>query len=425
MRVLPRVATLPAIRPVSDSLPLPMHLPSSVPSALKGIRVLDSSQMLAGPQCAMRLGDLGADVIKIEPPQGEWQRSHSIANSYLDSESTPYLGMNRNKRGITLNLKHSEGREVLYGLVRKSDVFLQNYRVGTAAKLGVDYATLKKINPKLVYCSISGYGQTGPYSRRPGQDLLLQGYSGTMFSSGGKDDPPRPAPFYGADVMASYSACIAILGALMARAHTGEGQEIDVSMFSVMLDCQQQELLTYLNTGKLPPRTEEPLANAWINAPYGVYRTKDAWLTLAMAPLDVLGELLDNDALRAMKDWTHGALHRDQVFRICRAALVTRTTAEWIELFDRHNIWSGPVLNYAELEKDPHVCATSMIVQIPHPNPKIGQYRQANVPVQMSGTPMRIERHAPMLGEHTAEVLSEILGLDEQRIADLRANGIV
>lgn len=402
-----------------------MHLPSiaHAPTALKGIRVLDSSQMLAGPQCAMRLGDLGADVIKIEPPAGEWQRSHSIANSYLDSESTPYLGMNRNKRGITVNLKQDQGRRVLYELVRKSDVFLQNYRVGTAAKLGVDYATLREINPRLIYCSISGYGQTGPYARRPGQDLLLQGYSGTLFSMGAKSDPPRPAPFYGADVMASYTACIAILAALLARSHTGVGQEIDVPMLAVMLDCQQQELLTYLNTGKLPPRSEEPLANAWINAPYGIYRTKDAWITLAMAPLDILGEVLDNDTLRGMKEWTNGATRRDEVFRICRDALTARTTTEWIELFDRHNIWSGPVYDYTQLEADPHVRATGMIAEIPHPNPKIGSYRQANVPVRMSGTPMRIARHAPMLGEHTAEVLSQVLGYDQQRIADLRTSG--
>jgi crotonobetainyl-CoA:carnitine CoA-transferase CaiB-like acyl-CoA transferase len=190
-----------------------------------------------------------------------------------------------------------------------------------------------------------------------------------------------------------------------------------------MLDCQQQELVTYLNTGKLPPRTGEPLANAWINAPYGIYRTKDSWITLAMAPLDILGDVLDNDVLRSMHGWANGATRRDEIYCICKAALPARTTAEWIETFDRHQIWSGPVHDYPAVESDPHVQATGMIAEISHPNPKIGAYRQPNVPVQMSGTPMRIDRHAPMLGEHTREVLREILGYNEARIAALYTSG--
>ena len=393
------------------------------PGALKGVRVLDCSQMLAGPQCGMRLGDLGADVIKVEPPQGEWQRTHTIANAFLKTESTPYLGMNRNKRGFTINLKAPEGLELFYDLVRKSDVVLSNYRVGTTERLKIDYARLAEINPRIICCSISGYGEEGPYAKRPGQDLLLQGYSGTLFSVGRKTDPPAPAPFYAADVMTSYQACIAILGALFARGQTGEGQNISVSMFSTVLDCQQQEFLTYLNTGQPPPRTDEPLANAWINAPYGIYETKDGYLTLAMAPLHILGEALDNDRLREMTEWSDGAKHRDEVFRIVKARMPERTTAEWIEHFDQYKIWSGPVHRYEDVDNDPHVKATGMIADIPHPT--IGSYRQANVPVKMSGTPMRIDRHAPLLGEHTDEVLRDVLGYDEDRIRSLRENKIV
>jgi len=374
--------------------------------------------MLAGPQSAMRLGDLGADVIKVEPPQGEWCRSHTIADAYLEGESTPFVGLNRNKRGITINLKTDAGLQLMYKLVKHADVFLQNFRVGTVERLKIDYESLRQINPRLIYCSISGYGEQGPYRQRPGQDLILQGYSGTLFSSGSKNDPPRPAPFYGPDVMTSYQACIAILGALVARERIGVGQKIEVSMFATMLDCQQQEILTYLNQGKLPPRTEEPLANAWINAPYGIYGTKDHYITLAMAPLDVLGEALDNDRLREMKQWSDGATHRDEVYRICAEVLPSRTTAAWIEHFDKHNIWSGPVYSYDMLEKDPHVLATEMITEIPHP--KIGKYRSPNVPVKMSETPMQIRRHAPLLGEHTAEVLREVLDYDDAKIQSLR-----
>ena len=382
--------------------------------ALAGIRVLDVSQMLAGPQCSMRLGDLGADVIKVEPPQGEWTRSHTIADAYLAGESTPYLGLNRNKRSIVLNLKSKAGLDVFYQLVEKCDVFLQNFRVGTVERLKIGYDTLRTINPRLVYCSISGFGEDGPYRNRPGQDLILQGYSGSLYSVGRKTDPPAPAPFYGPDVMTSYQACIAILAALIARDHTGAGQKIDVSMFATMLDCQQQEILTCINTGLMPPRTDEPLANAWINAPYGIYRTKDDYLTMAMAPLHTLGEALDNDRLREMTAWADGARFRDEVYQIVAQALPSRTTAEWIELFEKYNIWCGPVYDYDKLQRDPHVQATQMIADISHPT--IGTYRAPNVPVKMSGTPMSIDRPPPLLGEHTDEVLHEVLDFGPEQI---------
>jgi crotonobetainyl-CoA:carnitine CoA-transferase CaiB-like acyl-CoA transferase len=391
--------------------------------ALAGIRVLDASQMLAGPQCAMRLGDLGADVLKIEPPQGEWQRSHAIANVFIEGESTGLLGMNRNKRSVAVNLKTDEGRQIFYDLVRVSDVLVQNYRFGVAERLKIDYETLSAINPRLVYCQITGYGEDGPYRDRPGQDLVLQGYSGSMYSVGRKTDTPTPGPIYAMDVMTSYQATIGILSALLSRSETGRGQKVSVNMFATALDAQQQEISTYLNAGMLPPRTEEPLANAWINAPYGVYKTKDSYMTLAMAPLDVLGEALDNDFLRGLTDWSAGAIYRDEIYRAVEAALPTRTTAEWIEHFDRYNIWSGPVYDYADVERDPHVMATNMIVEVPHP--KINHLRMPNVPINMSETPASIRRHPPMLGEHTDEVLREVLGYDEARIRALEEKSVI
>jgi crotonobetainyl-CoA:carnitine CoA-transferase CaiB-like acyl-CoA transferase len=390
-------------------------------SALAGIRVLDSSQMLAGPQCAMRLGDFGADVIKVEPPGGEWQRTHSIANAFVEGETTGLLGMNRNKRSITINLKNEEGLKTLYELVKVSDVFIQNYRVGTAERLGIGYERLCEINPRLIYCAITGYGDEGPYRNRPGQDLVIQGYSGAMFSAGSKTDPPVASPIFAMDVMTSYHAVSGILAAIIARGRTGRGQKIVLSMFSAALDAQQQEISTYLNLGILPPRTEEPLANAWINAPYGVYRTRDGYMTLAMTPLHVLGEALDDDFLRSCTDWADGATHRDEVYRIASRKLPDKTTAEWLEIMDSYNIWAGPVYTYADIEKDPHVVATDMIVQVPHP--KIRNLRMPNVPIQMSDTPLRIDRHPPLLGEHTDEVLSELLGYDADHIQQLRREG--
>lgn len=392
-----------------------------IEGALDGIRVLDASQMLAGPQAGMRLGDLGADVIKIEPPGGEWQRTHSIADAFVEGETTGILGMNRNKRGITLNLKHVDGLRTLYALVEKSDVFIQNFRVGTAERLQIDYKRLREINPQLVYCTISGYGTEGPYSKRPGQDLILQGYSGSLFSTGRKADPPSPSPIYLADVMTSYQAVIGIMAALMARGRTGEGQYVELSMWATMLDAQAQEISTYLNLGMLPPRTEEPLANAWINAPYGIYQTQDSYVTLAMAPLHVLGEALDNDRLREMTDWADGVRYRDEVYQLVSQILPSRTTAEWIEIFDQYNIWAGPVYDYDDVASDPHVVATDMIVTVPHP--RINNLRMPNVPIKLSGTPATIRRAPPLLGQHTEEVLSEVLGYDTAHIGQLRDIG--
>lgn len=393
------------------------------PGALAGLRVLDASQMLSGPHCAMRLGDLGADVIKVEPPRGEWTRSHGIANAWYAGESTPLLGLNRNKRSVTINLKHEQGLETLYAIARECDVFLQNYRVGVAQRLGIDFETLHAINPRLVYCSITGYGETGPYKLRPGQDLVVQGYSGSMYSVGRKSDPPAPGPIYVADVLAAHQASIAILAALIARERIGTGQKIEVNMLAAILDAQAQELSTYLNLGVLPPRTEQPFASAWINAPYGVYRTKDSSITIAMAPLDVLGEAIDDDTLRGMTEWSDGATRRDEVYPIVEAKMTEKTTAEWMAIFDEHNIWSGPAYTYADVDNDPHVRATGMIASIEHP--KEDTLRMPNVPNKLSATPEAIRRHPPMLGEHTDEVLSQLLGYDEAKLEQLREAGAI
>src|ERR1700737_2010587 len=284
---------------------------------LNGLRILDGSQMLAGPLCGMRLGDLGADVLKIEPPgQGEWTRSHGFANAEVDGETTAFLALNRNKRSVTINLKHADGLEAFYGLVKESDVFLQNYRVGTADRIGVGYEQLREINPRIVYCSISGYGEQGPYRLRPGQDLVVQGYSGSMWSVGSAQDPPLPGALWAIDTMTGYQAAIGILAALRARESTGKGQKVDVSMLAVVMDCQIQEPTTHLNLGILPTRTEGRFAHAWVTAPYGAYRTKDGYITLAQAPLHILGEALDNDRLREMTAGSEGMDHREEVYQI-------------------------------------------------------------------------------------------------------------
>lgn len=397
---------------------------SAGPGALNGIRVLDATQMLAGPIASMRLGDLGADVIKIEPPGiGEFNRTHGFADVDINGEMTTFLALNRNKRSVALNLKNSEGLQVFYDLVRNTDVFIQNYRVGTVARLEIDWDTLHQINPRLVYCSISGYGQTGPGAGRPGQDLVVQGYSGSMFSVGGKGDPPVPGALWTADAMTGYSAVIGILSALWARQTSGEGQHVDVNMLATVLDAQIQEIVTYLNCDIVPERREEPSAHAWIPAPYGVYQTKDSWLTMAMCPPDVLGEALDSDLLRSMTDYRDGHRHADAIYRLVRPMLTERTTAQWMEHFDRYNIWTGPVYDYRDLEADQHVVAAGMFTEYKHPIS--GVVRTLDVPLKLSATPGQIMVPAPLLGEHTADVLADIAGYSPQRINDLVNNGAI
>ena len=222
--------------------------PAGMPAgALDGLRVLDCTQMLAGPLAATRLGDLGADVIKIEPvATGEFNRTHGFEDLLIDGEMTTFVAVNRNKRSLAIDLKADGAAVAFRALVASADVFLQNFRPGVAARLGVSYEQLAAINPRIVYCSISGYGDEGPYRLRPGQDLLLQAYSGAMFSVGAEGDAPVPGALWAADVMTGYQAAIGILAALHHRERSGRGQHVEVDMFSVVLDTQLQELVTYL-----------------------------------------------------------------------------------------------------------------------------------------------------------------------------------
>jgi crotonobetainyl-CoA:carnitine CoA-transferase CaiB-like acyl-CoA transferase len=332
-----------------------------------------------------------------------------------------FQSINRNKRSVVLDLKSSGGLAAFLELARVADVFLQNYRVGTAERLGVGWHQLHAVNPRLVYAQISGYGEEGPFRDRPGQDLLVQAMSGSMWSVGAQDDPPRPGALWAADTLTGYQAAIGILAALQARQRTGEGQKVSVSMLGVILDCQAQELATYLNGGTTFERTERPSAHAWIPAPYGVYRTADSWLVLAMAPLPSLGEALDEPRLRAMVDEDDGVVHRDAIDTILAPILATRTTADWVAFFDSHRLWSGPVLRYADLERHPQVVATNLIATIPHP--VAGAIRLPAPPLHLSATPPSIRRPPPRLGGDTRQALEDWLGWDEARIARMADEG--
>ena len=392
-------------------------------TVLKGYRVLDCSIAMAGPFAAQRLGDLGADVIKVEPVAGEWQRFRAAGGATGNRINVSFLSLNRNKRSLAIDLKAPEGRQALLELVKTADVFIQNYRPGVAQRLGVDYETLSKINPRLIYVSISGYGETGPYKDRPGQDLLLQGMSGAMLSAGKAGEPPTPAGQYLADAVTAYTAFEGALAALLHRERTGEGQLVQVNMLDAIVAIQMQELSVF-TVGKKPQvRSAEPHAHTYIRSPYGVFGTADGYIVLAFANLKKLGELIGEPSFMDMADeekdaWTY----RDQIFARTRDRLRARKSQEWIDLFLKHDIWAGPVYGYEDVVADPQIAHNGTFVEYDHPSE--GRVKVPGFPIRFSKTPSRIERGAPQTGEHTRKILEEA-GLVAEQIDRLLERGVV
>jgi crotonobetainyl-CoA:carnitine CoA-transferase CaiB-like acyl-CoA transferase len=393
------------------------------PRPLHGVRVIDASQMLAGPLCAMRLADLGADVIKVEPPKiGEFNRTHGFAGVTIDGRTTSWLGCNRGKRSLTVDLKTAEGRDVFHDLARWADVIVANYRFGTAERLGIGWEQLRTVNPRLVYAQITGYGEDGPYRDRPGQDLILQGYSGSLRSVGAATDPPSPSALWAADVMTGYQATIGILAALHERQTTDRGRKVSVNLLAALMDCQIQELVTYLNAGVKPERTAVRSAHAAIPAPYGIFDTKDGSMTLAMAPIERLAEALDEPRLAGFT-FDDTVTRRDEIHQIIGERLVLDTTDHWIGHLLPLGLWVGPVYDYEDLVTDEHVRSTGMIVDVEHP--VIGTVQMPAPPLRIDGVAPEIVRHPPDLGEHNDEILADVLGYDEGRIAELHERGVV
>lgn len=377
---------------------------------------------MAGPLAAQRLGDLGADVVKVEPVTGEWQRHTSAAGAKGNRINVSFLSLNRNKRSVAVNLKDGEGRNVLSDLVKSADVFLQNYRPGVAKRLGVDYESLRQLNPRLIYVSLSGYGEDGPYVDRPGQDLLLQGMSGSMRSAGREDEPPRAAGLFLVDAVTAAAASEATVAALLHRERTGEGQLVTISMLDVITTLQMQEISLYTVGGKLQRRSSEPHAHTYIRSPYGTFSTRDGYITLAFPPLKKFGALIGEESFLTMEDEHDGWARRDEIFSKTAAILRTRPSGEWLALFRENDIWAGPVYGYAELVDDPQIKHNGTFVEYDHPTE--GRVKAPGFPYKFSKSPAAVTRGAPLVGESTREVLRE-LGYDEERIAGLLARGVL
>jgi crotonobetainyl-CoA:carnitine CoA-transferase CaiB-like acyl-CoA transferase len=372
---------------------------------LSDFTVIDCSIAMAGPFAAQRLGDLGADVIKVEPVTGEWQRARAAGGAHGNRINVSFQSLNRNKRSLAIDLKSQDGKAALLKLVATADVFIQNYRPGVAKRLGVDYDSLKASNPRLVYVSISGYGESGPYIDRPGQDLLLQAMSGAMLSAGREGEPPMPAGQFLADAITAYNAFEGALAALLHRERTGEGQLVQVNMLDAVVTIQMQELSVFTIGNKPQTRSSEPHAHSYIRSPYGVFPTQDGFIVVAFANLAKLGELIGEPSFAGMDDERDSWLHRDEIFARTRARLATRPSSEWLPLFHEHDIWSGPVYGYADLMTDPQIAHNGTFVEFDHPSE--GHVKMPGFPIKFSRTPSEVKRGAPQVGEHSREVLLE------------------
>jgi len=384
---------------------------------LAGVRVVSFTQFLLGPSGVQFLADLGADVVKIEPPGGRlWERNWSGADVFKNGVSVFFLLAHRNQRSLTLDLKHPEGRAVARRLVERADVIVQNFRPGVMARHGLDWETTKSLNPRLIYVSASGYGESSPYRDRPGQDLLMQGVSGLASISGRADQPPTAVGTAVIDQHGATLLALGVLGALLERHRTGQGAHVEVSMLRAALDLQIESATYFLNGARLD-KTRTPLASTFHPPPYGIYPTCDGHLILSMSPLAQLADALELPALRevARPGWNFES--RETVARMLEPVIRTRTTAEWIERLVPKGVWAAAVNDYAATFADPAVQAADAVEEIRHPI--AGPVKLLRFPLEFSSGRAGVRRLPPACGEHTDEILKQ-LGYDSAAIARLR-----
>lgn len=380
---------------------------AAVAQPLSGIRVLDMSRVLAGPYCTMMLGDLGADVIKVESPEGDDTRRWGPP--YRGGESAYYLSCNRNKRSIVLDLATENGRSAALRLARKSDVLVENFRAGTMERWGLGSQQLLAENQGLVYCSISGYGRTGPLAPLPGYDFGIQGFGGVMSVTGEPDGPPEKVGVAIVDLTAGMFALSSILAALRVRDQTGIGQHIDISLLDSHLAWLANVGSNYLISGSVPPR----MGNAHPNiVPYQAFPTRDGWIILAVGNDRQWLQFCDTVArpdLAADPRFSTNAdrvQHRTALVPILEAIFQDGITDEWLAILESAGVPAGPVHNIADALNHPQVAARGMVQEVMHPT--IGPVKMIASPLKLSATPPTIRRHPPLLGEHTEEILSEM-----------------
>lgn len=404
--------------------------------ALSNIRVLDLTRILAGPWCTQNLADLGADVIKVERPGAgddtrhwgpPWQRD---AEDKEMEDSVYYSSTNRNKKSIAVDLASAEGQALIRELAAECDVLVENYKVGDLARYGLDYEDIRKINPGIVYCSITGYGQSGPYAHRPGYDFVFQGQGGLMSITGERDELPGGGPqkvgIAITDILTGMYAGMAILAALHARSMTGAGQYIDMSLLDCMVAFGSSQAASYLVTGKVPGRYGNAHANM---VPYQVFATADGHIIIAAGndgQWQRVCQALDRPDLAAEERFATVAgriVNRAELVPDLQRTLQERASAEWLDRLEANGVPCGPINNYQQVFDDPHVRHRELRVDIPRPDG--GAMPAIASPFRLSGTPVEYRMAAPALGQDTEQVLRDLLGKKDDDVRRLRASGTI
>ncbi|MBU3021488.1 CaiB/BaiF CoA-transferase family protein [Aestuariibacter sp. A3R04] len=397
------------------------HTPTA---ALDGIRIIDLTQLLQGPYATQMLGDLGADVIKVERfRSGDLYRSMTFFDEWIEGTESPcFMPWNRNKRSISLNLKCDDGKAVLRKLIQSADVIVENFRPGVMARLGFSYEDVQTIKPDIIYCSASGWGTSGPYVSRPGQDLLVQGVSGAMTTSGRASDGPVAIGTALCDQVSALNAVYGILAALFHRQRTGQGQLVEVNLLSSAIAFQMQDFFTIQNMGRQFERPQSGIAHPGNGAPFGTYKTLDGYIVIAMGDWHTLVEALEAPHLEKYADSKILFEKRDEIFFEIEEITKTKGTEAWIERLLSFDLWVSRVNQQCAVEHDPQVIHNETFVDVEHP--KAGRVKVTNVPVKLSKTPGKIDKPAPLLGQHGKEILSEV-GYREEEIAALFKGGVV
>jgi len=404
--------------------------------ALSHIRVLDLSRVLAGPWCAQNLADLGAEVIKVERPKSGDDTRHwgpPFAKDPLGkdtSESAYYISINRNKKSITLDISTPEGQEIVRGLVEQSDVVIENYKVGQLAKYGLDYESLRAIKPNLIYCSITGFGQTGPYQHRAGYDFILQGMGGFMSITGEADHLPGGGPQKAGvaivDLFTGMYASSAILAAVIHRDRSGEGQYIDMALLDTQVAMLANISSNYLCSGVSPHRWGNAHPNV---VPYQTFQTSDSWIIVAVGNDGQFRHFVKAGDRELLADDPRFATnparieYRDALIPLLAAMVKEKTKVEWISLLESVGVPCGPINNLQEVFENEQVVARGIQLNVPHPT--AGSMKLVASPMRLSKTPVTVRMPPPLLGEHTEEILSATLHYTYEQIAQLRSKGII